>query len=80
MKKRILIFICLLNICGIYLFTSSILTCQAKECVSYTCESENDIQQRAEILGWRYKIVDGKLYKRLFNYTSQQWVGSWKPC
>ncbi|UUX34484.1 hypothetical protein [Fundicoccus culcitae] len=26
---------------------------------------------------WRYSIINGKLYKRLFNLTTQQWAGQW---
>ena len=28
-------------------------------------------------MGWRYKVVNGKLYKRLFNYSMNEWVGDW---
>lgn len=34
----------------------------------------------AEIIDWRYKIEDGKMYKRLFNYSRNQWVGDWILC
>lgn len=33
---------------------------------------------RAEIVGWRYKTVNGVLYRRLFNYTHNEWVGNWE--
>ena len=31
----------------------------------------------ADIIEWRYKVENGLLYKRLFNYTTEQWVGYW---
>ena len=31
----------------------------------------------AEILEWVYRITDGKIYKRLFNCSTQQWAGEW---
>lgn len=31
----------------------------------------------ADLIDWRYKIEDGKMYKRLYNYTKQVWVGEW---
>ena len=31
----------------------------------------------AEILRWVYRETDGKIYKRLLNCTTQQWVGEW---
>lgn len=27
--------------------------------------------------GWRYKMIGGVLHKRLYNYTTQEWVGEW---
>ena len=26
---------------------------------------------------YRFKIEDGKLYKRLYNHTTQEWIGDW---
>ncbi|MGX7198183.1 hypothetical protein [Enterococcus olivae] len=31
----------------------------------------------AHIIDWRLKVVDGKIYKRLYNYTLKEWVGDW---
>ena len=39
-------------------------------------ENENSIQ-RADIIDWRIKVEDGKVYKRLFNYTKNVWIGEW---
>ncbi len=38
---------------------------------------EESFEPAAEILEWVYAEVDGKRYKRLFNCTTQQWVGDW---
>lgn len=38
---------------------------------------ENKSMLRAEIYEWRYKIENGKLYKRLFNCTRGEWAGDW---
>lgn len=32
---------------------------------------------REAITGWRYKISNNVLYKRLFNYSTGQWIGDW---
>lgn len=46
---------------------------------TYTVASSKYTNQlRAEIIEWRYKVINNKLYKRLYNYTRQEWVGSWK--
>ena len=26
---------------------------------------------------WVYKTVDGKTYKRLYNYSTSEWIGDW---
>ena len=33
---------------------------------------ETSILMRAPALEWRYKIVDGKLYRRLYNCSTQE--------
>ena len=32
------------------------------------------------IIEWRYKVENGRLYRRLYNYTEQCWVGDWILC
>jgi len=39
-----------------------------------------DVEAYAAVTGWRYKTVDGKLYKRLYDYTNQKWIGEWELC
>lgn len=42
--------------------------------VRYT-EAEASMEvTRAEETGYKYKIVDGKLYKRLWSYTYGRWI------
>ncbi len=42
-----------------------------------TTVSASAIQPLKDDIRWRYKFVDGKTYKRLFNYTTNSWVGDW---
>lgn len=35
------------------------------------------VQPRAEILQWVFDIRDNKLYKRLYNTSTGEWVGDW---
>lgn len=39
--------------------------------------TEEGISPRAYDYQWVYKVIDGKNYKRLFNLTTQEWVGEW---
>lgn len=35
--------------------------------------------ERSDNFEWIYKVIDGKLYRRLFNVTVQEWAGDWEP-
>lgn len=77
MKKRFLIFCLLGCICGVSL-NSMYCICEAYPVVSgLVAEVNYDIEPRADILEWRFKSVNGKIYKRLYNFTRQEWVGKW---
>ena len=39
---------------------------------------ETPILMRAPALEWRYKFIDGKLSRRLYNCSTQEWVGDWE--
>ena len=34
---------------------------------------------RADIKEWKYKFINGKLYKRLWNSTQRHWETDWIP-
>lgn len=36
----------------------------------------DDVQK--EIIEWRFKIENGNLYRRLYNYSKGIWVGEWE--
>lgn len=38
---------------------------------------DSGIMPASDDIRWRYQIKNGKLYKRLFNYTKAQWIGDW---
>lgn len=38
---------------------------------------EYDVQPRTDIKEWRYKVINGNLYKRLYNYSTGRWEGDW---
>ena len=40
-------------------------------------ENISQIEPRSDVIGWKYKNIDGNLYKRLYNYTKEQWIGDW---
>lgn len=40
--------------------------------------SDNVIPYK-DIIGWRYKTINGVVHKRQYNYSTEQWIGSWQP-
>lgn len=38
-----------------------------------------EVEVRADKIIWRYKVINEKLYKRLYNTTTDTWIGNWIP-
>jgi len=73
----------------ILLFTTAILlsTSIAPSLNAFTKETVSDTSYQSQIcvpfsenIDWRYKFEDGKVYRRLYNYSTCQWVGDWELC
>lgn len=73
----------------IVLFTAAILlsTCvvpslniSAKEYASTISYQSQICVPFSENIDWRYKVENGKIYRRLYNYSMSQWVGDWILC
>ena len=43
-------------------------------------ETGSDITARKAITEWRYKVINRKLYKRLYDTTHEKWLTDWIPC
>lgn len=43
-------------------------------------EFDGEITILADIIDWRYKTVDGWIYRRLYNYSRGVWIGEWEAC
>jgi hypothetical protein len=37
------------------------------------------IEYKSAIIRWRVKNINGKAYKRRFNYSTDKWLGHWVP-
>ena len=35
---------------------------------------------RADVIKYVYKVENGKLYRRLYNYSKDTWLGDWELC
>jgi len=40
-------------------------------------EKINIVEPQADRVGWIYKIMNGKTYKRLYNYSKEEYEGPW---
>lgn len=38
------------------------------------------IEVRKDVLVWKYKSINGHVYKRLYNQTKGRWEGPWIKC
>lgn len=53
---------------------SNTLPCEALQ--QYQAKTQ-EIETFSDILEWRYKVINGKIYKRLYNLTDHEWIGDW---
>jgi hypothetical protein len=44
---------------------------------TYTNNDSLGIKVRSSDVGWKYKSVNGILYKRKYDYTLKKWIGKW---
>lgn len=70
MKKCILRNMLLISICSLCL---SPMTATA----SNLSNQPNMNSERISKVEWRYKVINGVLYKRLYDYTFNRWIGDW---
>lgn len=71
-----------IHLCYIYAFlcVSLFLSCPTEQCYAMS-QSEVNISDtessRATNIYWRYQKINNVLYKRLYNYDTEQWIGDW---
>lgn len=39
--------------------------------------SDSGISPQSDDIRWRYKAINGKMYKRQYNYSTDKWIGNW---
>ena len=79
LKKMLIISLVTTTISGslaIQTYAQSSLT--SNNSVKLLMSEDTTVSPLSDIIEWRYKEQNGKLYKRLFNYTKEKWVGDWK--
>lgn len=72
----------------IYTFASENNPCQFQENTNLLYANQNlpvakktsqnsTISPQSGYINWRYQYINGVLYKRLYNYSTNKWVGNW---
>lgn len=50
----------------------------ASEGVGMADTANDGIMPHSDIIEWRFKEINGDLYRRLYNYTQECWIGEWE--
>jgi len=66
----------LIILAGIAFCALAIFASPVSSLTTYASD-ESDISVCADIIEWRYKIEDGKMYKALYNYSMGQFISDW---
>lgn len=66
----------LLSLAGAACLSVGVFFSPAASIPTYAAESET-VMPYADITEWRFKIEDGKMYKRLYNCSTREWIGDW---
>ena len=80
-KKNMIKFFCLT--CSLTLLLSCPITVINTQAIGYSPQSSSNsetIQPRAAIIEWVFKEFNGKMYRRLYNFQTKEWIGDWILC
>lgn len=68
----------LILLTGIAAFGIATLFSPAASTIVEASSIENTVSPCSDRIEWRFKEENGKLYRRLYNYTTASWVGEWQ--
>ncbi|HIV23538.1 MAG TPA: hypothetical protein IAC80_06325 [Candidatus Merdiplasma excrementigallinarum] len=74
MWKRITITLCALTILSSISMSAPVVATQLEASGQNFSET---VQPRTDIKEWLYKVMNGNLYKRLYNYSTGRWETDW---
>ncbi len=40
-------------------------------------EPQGEIEPQSDIIEWVYRNLNGVMYKRLYNFSTCEWIGNW---
>lgn len=75
-----LIFVLFFGFLSIGLFADlTSVSAQEDATESIVVTQEDTTVYSGDVIVWKYKVMNGKLYKRKYNQTTKKWIGSWIP-
>ncbi|MBD5469464.1 MAG: hypothetical protein HDR21_15165 [Lachnospiraceae bacterium] len=77
MKPRMKVLLATLGVSLAVCFLQPVPTVMASEQSSSITQYDNAIEPQSDALRWIYKVEDGKVYKRLYNASTREWIGGW---
>ena len=75
MKQSFLKILCLIIMLSFITIGNLPLTAKAYNSTS----TQSDIGLCSTNYEWRYKLINGKMYKRKYNSSTNKWIGKWIP-
>lgn len=79
MKNKFLTLLITLALC-VQIFSLTFISFPADAASTSTSEvasASGGVSTYSDHIGWRTKVVNGKTYRRLYNYTKREWIGEW---
>ena len=74
MKKKASKFVLLLSALGI---AFSVFFCPVSSVPAQAQTEESTVMPLSDDIRWRYVVKNNALFKRQYNYTTQEWLGTW---
>lgn len=72
MKKKINLILCVIITMVSVMFSMPVMAEQENNTTVF-----GEIQPRTDIKEWVFKVENGNLYKRLYNYSTARWETDW---
>lgn len=73
-KKQVL---CAMAVMGMTVLSAPFVSAQEMQVIPVAEVSQEEAQPRTDIKEWRFKVIDGHLYKRLYNRSTGRWETDW---
>ncbi len=68
----------ILTLAGLACFGISVLCTPAATLTVEAANPTETVAPCSDVIQYRFKIENNKLYRRLYNYTTDNWIGEWE--